>query len=105
MRTTLPTVTDTQLEALEASIQAGLARRSLADLGVVGFGEIGVAIGLPAGDPVAVVKRVPAVPERSRLDDWFAYLRRYEQLVAEHVEVAPTEQRVVSTGADARHAG
>ncbi len=102
---TLPVVTDDQLVELEERIQDGLRRRSLDGLRVMGFGEIGVAIGLPAAEPTAVVKRVPAVRRRKELDDWFAYLNRYEDLVGEHVTIAPTEQRVISTGADGRWAG
>ncbi len=105
MALTLPVVTDDQLSELEARIQEGLHRRSLDGLRVMGFGEIGVALGLPADDPVAVVKRVPAVTRRERLDEWFAYLDRYESLVAEHVRIAPTEQRVIATGEDGRWAG
>ncbi|MEL6891949.1 MAG: hypothetical protein AAFP84_10145 [Actinomycetota bacterium] len=71
-----PDVTDEQLVALEARIQAGLRCRSLDGLRVIGFGEIGVAIGVPDDEPVAVVKRVPAVADRTDLDEWFGYLRR-----------------------------
>ncbi|MEM1332337.1 MAG: hypothetical protein AAGG08_02670 [Actinomycetota bacterium] len=98
MPLTLPEVTDEQLVALESQVQAGIARRSLDGLAVLGFGEIGVAIGLPADAPAAVVKRLPAVRDRAHIDDWFVYLRRYEALLAPHVAIAPTEQRVVPTG-------
>lgn len=100
-----PHVTDEQLAALESRIQSGLERRSLDGLNVLGFGEIGVAIGVPENEPTAVVKRLPALEDRSEIDSWFSYLRDYEQLVAEHVTVAPTEQRIISTGDDGRWAG
>lgn len=98
MPITLPDVTDAELDALERLIHDGLERRSLDGLRVMGFGELGVAIGLPADSPTAVVKRVPAVRDRRQIEDWFAYLRRYEALVGEHVRVAPTDQRIVDTG-------
>ncbi len=104
MPITLPDVSDAQLDQLEADFHAGLRRRSLDGLTVMGFGELGIAIGLPSDGPTAVAKRVPAVKDRRIIDDWFAYLRRYEALVGEHVRVAPTQQRVVGTG-DGRWAG
>ncbi len=99
-----PTVTDDELAALEAQVQSGLERRSLAGLNVLGFGEIGVAIGYPETEPTAVVKRVPAVKDRSEIESWFTYLEDYEVLVGEHVEVAPTAKRVIASG-DGRWVG
>ncbi len=104
MHFSTPTLTDDELAALEAQVQSGLERRSLAGLNVLGFGEIGVAIGYPDHEPTAVVKRIPAVKDRSELESWFAYLEDYEALVGEHVDVAPTEKRMIESG-DGRWAG
>ncbi|MEM9037572.1 MAG: hypothetical protein AAGA99_14105 [Actinomycetota bacterium] len=105
MPATVPTVTDAQLLELEDQVRQGLEERSFGDLQVMGFGELGVAIGLPADAPVAVAKRMPALPTRREMEEWFAYLDRYEALVAEHVAVAPTEKRTVPTDDGSRWAG
>lgn len=98
----LPDVSDAELASIEASIQRALESRSFDGLAVLGFGEIGVAIGAPSDAPVAVVKRLASCPTRAEIDEWFAFLRRYEASLEPHVAIAPTEQRTIPGGPDGR---
>jgi hypothetical protein len=98
----VPTVTDHELAVLEVAVQQAIASRSFGDLKVLGFGETGVAIGVPAEAPVAVVKRLGSCVERSEIDEWFSFLDAYEQALAPFVGIAPTEKRVISGGPDGR---
>ncbi len=98
----VPTVTDEELAAIEVATQRALETRSFDGLKVLGFGEIGVAIGVPADAPTAVVKRLASCPTQAEIDEWFAFLRRYENALAPHVRIAPTEQRTISGGPDGR---
>ncbi len=97
-----PSVSDEQLATVEKAIQGALESRSFDGLTVLGFGEIGVAIGVPAGEPVAVVKRLASCPTQAEIDEWFAFLRRYEAALAPHVAIAPTDQRTIPGGPDGR---
>ncbi|MEM9039468.1 MAG: DUF6206 family protein [Actinomycetota bacterium] len=91
-------VSDEQLLDIEHTIRRCIAERTFDGLDIKGFGEIGVAIGVPTGAATAVVKRLPSSTDRRSLEDWFAYVARYEAAIAPHVTLAPTEQRILDTG-------
>lgn len=98
----VPTVTDEELAALEVELQAAMAARSFGRLNVVGYGETGVAVAHPSDDPVVVIKRLPSCVTRTEIDEWFDFLRAYEELLAPFVPIAPTEKRIVEGGPDGR---
>ncbi|WP_148288534.1 hypothetical protein [Ilumatobacter nonamiensis] len=98
----VPTVTDDDLAALEVDLQAAMAERSFGTLKVIGYGETGVAVAHPADDPVAVVKRLGSCVTREEIDEWFDFLRAYEELLAPFVSIAPTEKRIIEGGPDGR---
>ncbi|MEM8925685.1 MAG: DUF6206 family protein [Actinomycetota bacterium] len=88
-------ISDDELLAVESSFQQGLRDRSVAGLNVLGYGEIGLAIGWPFEEPRLVVKRLPSAPDPAESQILFDLIRRYEAAIAPHVHVTPTDHRTV----------
>jgi hypothetical protein len=96
-----PTVSDEDLIAVEVAFQQALAARSFDGLNVLGYGEIGLALGWPFDQPAAVIKRLPSSPDPADSRVLFDFIRRYEAALEPHVVVTPTDHRTVvgDTGA------
>ena len=90
-----PTVTDSELTIIEETFQAALANRSFDGLNVIGYGEIGLALGWPFDRPRMVVKRLPSTPTRIESEQQINFIRRYEEQVGRFVTLTPTEQRMI----------
>ncbi|NNE74994.1 MAG: hypothetical protein HKN26_15115 [Acidimicrobiales bacterium] len=89
-------VNDEQLARAEAMIAACILRRDVADLRVLGFGEISVALGWPSADPTMVLKRMAVYREPSDAERDVRLVRDYvAALEAAGVDVLPTTCHVV----------
>jgi len=98
----MPTVTDEDLLAVERAIRCGIETRSTEGLTVLGLGELGLAVGWPTDDPVAVCKRQAPGPE-DQLDADLERMGRFrEALVAAGAAVVPTVIRTVRNDAGTR---
>jgi hypothetical protein len=90
---------DADLATLERQVSAALESGGTSDLRVLGYGEITLVLGWPAGAPRLACKRLPVFPDRERAD-------RYGETVAEYIEtlrrrgvdVVDSEWRTVATG-------
>lgn len=92
----VPAVTDQELAAIETAFQAALAERSIDGLRVMGYGEIGMALGWPFDEPTTVVKRLPSSPELTQSQTLLDFIERYEQAVARFVTLTPTSKRTIT---------
>lgn len=84
-------ITISQLEELETRVQDALAKRDLAALNVVGFGEISIALGYPHEVPTHVCKRTPPLTEAQFLHYKNVVEGYVADLEAVGVRVVPTE--------------
>jgi hypothetical protein len=92
----VPSITDKELGVIEEAFQAALAERSFDGLTVMGYGEIGLALGWPFDEPTTVVKRLPSTPARSDSQVLLDFINRYEEAVARFVTLTPTEKRLIT---------
>lgn len=91
------TLSDDELDEIEAGFRQALTSKSFDGLNVLGFGELGVAFGFPTEAPRLVVKRVASHSDPQQVQHGFDRIRRYETLLAAHIRV--TESRHVTTTA------
>lgn len=95
-----PAISSDELAAVESAYVAALSRRSIADLRVLGFGELGLAVGWPGAAPRVVCKRqAPGRPAevRADVDRMVAYQRALEDAGA---SLVPTLVEAVDIGPD-----
>lgn len=95
---TAPLLTQDEIEELDAAVVAALDARDNSGLHVIGYGELSIALGYPADDPVVVCKPTgPYTP--SELDDYLRVMGEYlEALAAVGVSVVPTSLMSVERG-------
>ncbi len=95
MNWTLPSVTDQQIHAVEEAILHAFDARSTQALKILGLGELGLAVGWPADDPIAVFKRQAPGPI-GQLDADVARMHRFHAaLEASGCGVLPTDVRTI----------
>jgi hypothetical protein len=100
-----PVLAEDELHEIESRIVNAFETRSTDGLNVLGFGELGLAIGWPTAEPRMVVKRqTVGTPEtvRADLDRMQAY---HDALETRELPVLPTELRTIrlDSGADAAY--
>ena len=92
----MPTISDADLERVEAAIGRALETDDHGELTVLGYGEVSVAVGWPTGAPVWACKRLPPFPDRSVAAAYVALVQEYvERLTAAGVAVVDTDVRVL----------
>ncbi|MFK7918167.1 MAG: hypothetical protein AB8G14_08835 [Ilumatobacter sp.] len=91
------TLSNDELEEIEAGFRQALTSKSFDGLNVLGFGELGVAFGFPTGEPRLVVKRVASHADPAIVQHGFDRITRYEALLAPHLRV--TDSAHVTTTA------
>ncbi len=92
---TTPTMSDGELEAVEAAVLHAYDTRSVDHLRVLGLGELGLAIGWPTESPRAVFKRQAAGP-RAAVEKDAKRTRRYQAALEERgARVLPTDLRAL----------
>ncbi|MEM7273799.1 MAG: DUF6206 family protein [Actinomycetota bacterium] len=91
-----PSISDEELSTLEAAFRKGLRDRSFDGLNILGYGEIGVAVGWPFDSPRMVVKRLPSDPDPAESQEMFAWIRRYESAIEPHLTLTPTDHRTIT---------
>lgn len=89
---------EVDLESLETEVERALDQRDHSSLKIIGFGEISIALGYPAGAPTVVCKRAaPATAEQAA-----EYQHLVERYIAEltdlGIKVVPTSVRSVVRG-------
>lgn len=95
-----PELAEDELLEIERRILRAFETRTTHGLRVLGFGELGLAIGWPTDDPVMVVKR-QAVGATSQVDIDLARMNRYHAALEENgLAVLPTELRSVRVDAE-----
>lgn len=92
----VPSITDEELAIIEDSFQTALAKRTFDGLTVMGYGEIGLALGWPFDEPTTVVKRLPSSPDRAQSQTLLDFISRYEDAVSRFVTLTPTAKRSIT---------
>ncbi len=92
---TLPVVSDEQLLEVERAIVRAFDSRSTEDLNILGLGELGLAVGWPTAQPVAVFKRQAPGPTEQLDADIARTTRFHDALVNAGVRVIPTDIRTI----------
>ncbi len=87
-------ISEVALGELHAAVEQALERGDKGSLDVVGWGEISIGVGWPAGRPEVVAKRLPRFSDRASFDSYAALINRYIGLLSGRgVEVVDTELR------------
>ena len=93
---TLPVVSDDEIHEIERAILHAFSSRSTAGLTVVGLGELGLALGWPTVDPIAVFKRQAPGPLEQLEADMDRMARFHTALADAGALVIPTDIRVIT---------
>lgn len=86
---------EASLLEFERTILRAIERRSVDQLHVLGFGEVGVAVAWPHEQPRLVVKRLLSFADPADAASALERVRTYASRIAPHVQVAPTELRTI----------
>lgn len=94
----LPRLSDEELESVEQAILRAYDSRSVDHLRILGLGELGLAVGWPTDDPVAVCKRQAAGPAADVESDAHR-MQHYQAALEERgARVLPTDLRALDAG-------
>lgn len=98
MRTTwtLPDVSDEQILHVERAIVEAFDARSTEGLNILGLGELGLAVGWPTAEPLAVFKRQAPGPSEQVESDMERMRRFHRALVDAGARVIPTDVRTIT---------
>jgi hypothetical protein len=87
---------DSELRRLDELVESALGSGDERSLPILGFGEISLVLGWPAGEPRYACKRLPPFPSRERFDAYRDALEDYLGLLGTAgVRVVETEMRAV----------
>ena len=94
-----PALQDSELQALDAAVDAALASGDESGLLVLGYGEISLVLGWPVEEPRFACKRLPLFPNRARFDHYRHTLLAYlDAIRAAGVRPVATDLRPVERG-------
>lgn len=93
---TLPTVSDDDLHLVERDILTAFRARSTHGLKILGMGELGLAVGWPSNEPVAVFKRQAPGTSGEVAADLDRMRRFHDALIRAGIAVVPTDIRVIT---------
>ena len=88
-------ISDNELLAVENLLLDAFAARSVKDLKILGFGEIGVPLAWPQGEPSMCVKRLCSSKSPADIESLLGGVRQYIAALEEHVSIVPTELRAI----------
>lgn len=92
-------VTPAELADLEARVEHALATGDVGALRILGYGEITLVLGWPAGEPRVAAKRLPVFADAGRAAAYGSLVEEYVDRLAERgIRVLPTQWHTVSTG-------
>ena len=94
----LPRLSDEELHSVEQAILHAYDSRSVEHLNILGLGELGLAIGWPTDDSVAVCKRQAAGPAAHVAGDADRMQRYQTALLERGARTLPTDLRALDAG-------